>query len=171
MKRKTNGPMNAVKCYFTLIAWVICAALVIMTFFNLHCPGEWLPVVCVLGVFAELYFLGKYGEKYPLPNRFRPFVMLALVISALFAFSNFWLSMIALKDGMPRIVDGTYVLDYKGTVAAYLTEEEYHRLKCIEQRFCAGHTLFFYAGLMFLHCDKKVKVRLWPQNKVKRGDL
>ena len=74
------------RCYQSLIAWGICVCLVVMTFFQLHLPGDIWIIALMIGLFA-------------------------------------------------------------------------------------GHLLFFYAGTMFLHCDRKIKLRFWTPEKIKKGDL
>ena len=170
MKPAKTGFISFLKCYQSLIAWGICLCLVVMTFFQKHLPGELWIVVLLPGIFVNLYFVAKNREVYPLPGRFRGMVIVALVLCGGFAFINFFLSFMELAKGEPRILDGTYILDYKGTVAEYITQQEYHRLKCVEQRFYAGHMLFFYAGAMFLHCNRKMKLRIWTWEKVNKGD-
>ena len=154
----------------SLIAWEICFCLAAMTFFQKHLPGDIWIIALMFGMFANFAVIWKYGERYPLPERFKVFVILALVLSGLFAFFNFWVYIFA-YDGVPRIVDGRYVLDYKGTIAAYLTEREYHQLKCVEQRFWAGHLSFFYAGAMYLHLKSGPKLKVWTPDRIKKGDL
>ena len=155
----------------SLIAWGICAVLVLMTFFQLHLPGEIGIIAPMVGMFVNFAVIGKYGERYPLPERFKAFVIFALVLSGLFAFFNFWVYFFTYPGGQPRIVGGRYVLDYKGTIAAYLTEQEYHRLKCAEQRFWAGHPLFFYAITMYGHLKSGLKLTVWTPDRIKKGDL
>ena len=157
MKREETGLVPFLKRYHSLIAWGICLSLVVMTFFQRHLPGEWWMIVLVSGFFVNLYSVAKNKEAYPLPGRLRRLVIVAVVLCGGFAFINFFLSMMELAKGYPRVLDGAYIIDYKGTVAEYITQQEYHRLKCVEQRFWAGHTLFFYAGAMFLHCERKEK--------------
>ena len=170
MKREETGLVPFLKRYFSLIAWVVCLCLVVMTFFRLHLPGEWWMIVLVSGAFVNLYFVTKNREAYPLPGRFRGWIIAVAVICGVFATVNFFISLVELAKGDPRILDGAYIIDYKGTVAEYITRQEYHRLKCVEQRFWAGHTLFFYAGAMFLHCDRKMKLQIWTWEKFKKGD-
>ena len=170
MKQEKTGLVPFLKRYHSLIAWVICLCLVVMTFFQRHLPGEWWMIVLVPGFFVNLYFVTKNGEAYPLPGWFRSWVIAVTVICGGFAVINFFLSMVELAKGYPRVLDGAYIIDYKGTVAEYITQREYHRLKCVEQRFWAGHMLFFYAGAMFLHCDRKIKLQIWTWKKVKKGD-
>ena len=155
----------------SLIAWGICFCLVAMTFFQKHLSGDLWIIALMFGMFANFAVIGKYGERYPLPERFKAFVILALVLSGLFAFFNFWVYIFAHSDGQPRMVDGRYVLDYKGTIAAYLTEQEYHRLKCAEQRFWAGHLSFFYAMAMYGHLKSGPKLKVWTPDRIKKGDL
>ena len=170
MKREETGLIPFLKRYHSLIAWGICLCLVVMTFFQRHLPGEWWMIVLVPGIFVNLYFVSKNSEAYPLPGRFRGWVIAVVILCGVFATVNFFLSMVELAKGYPRVLDGVYIIDYKGTVAEYITQQEYHRLKCVEQRLWAGHTLFFYAGEMFLHCDRKMKLRIWTWEKVKKGD-
>ena len=159
------------RCYQSLIAWGICAVMVLMTFFQRHLPGDLWIIALMFGMFANFAVIGKYGERYPLPERFKVFVILALILSGLFAFFNFFVYFFTYPGGQPKIVDGRYVLDYKGTIAAYLTEQEYHRLKCVEQRFWAGHLSFLYAGAMYLHLKSGLKLKVWTPNRIKKGDL
>ena len=170
MKQGKTGFIPFLKRYHSLIAWGICLCLVVMTFFQRHLPGEWWMVALFLGFFANLYFVSKNREAYPFPGRFRGMVIAALILCGGFAFINFFLSLMELAKGDPRILDGAYILDYKGAVAEYITQQEYHRLKCVEQRFFTGHMLFFYAGVMFLHCDRKLKLQIWTWKKVNKGD-
>ena len=170
MRQGKTGLIPFLKRYHSLITWGICLCLVVMTFFQRYLPGEWWIFVMGLGIFVNLYFVSKNSEAYPLPGRFRGWVIAVVVLCGVFATVNFFISMMELAKGDPRILDGAYIIDYKGTVAEYITQQEYHRLKCVEQRFWAGHTLFFYAGEMFLHCDRKMKLRIWTWEKVKKGD-
>ena len=170
MKRKETGLAPFLRRYFSLIAWGICLCLAVMPFFQLHLPGMWWGFLLALGLFAELYFMGKNGVAYPLPDRLRGWVIAAAVLCGVFATVNFFISIVELAKGYPRILDGAYIIDYKGTVAEYITQQEYHRLKCVEQRFWAGHALFFYAGEMFLHCNQKMKLQIWTWKKVNKGD-
>ena len=169
MKQEKIGFIPFLKCYQSLIAWGICLCLVIMTFFQKHLSGEWWMIILVLGFFVNVYFAVKNREAYPLPGRFRGWVIIAAVLCGGFAFINFFISMMELAKGFPRILDGAYIIDYKGTVAEYITRQEYHRLKCVEQRFFAGHMLFFYAGAMFLHCNRKIKFQFWTREKINKG--
>ena len=170
MKQEKAGLIPFLKRYHSLIAWGICLCLVVMTFFQRHLPGEWWIFVMGLGIFVNLYFVSKNSEAYPLPGRFRGWIIAVVVLCGVFATVNFFISLVELAKGDPRILDGAYIIDYKGTVADYITQREYHRLKCVEQRFIAGHMLFFYAGAMFLHCDRKIKLQVWTWKKVKKGD-
>ena len=160
MKREETGLVPFLKRYFSLIAWGICLCLVVMTFFQLHLPGEWWMIAMFLVLLFDFYFVAKNREAYPLPDRFRGWVIAVTAICAVFAGINFFISMMELARGDPRILDGAYIIDYKGTVAEYIAEQEYHRLKCVEQRFAAGHMLFFYAMMMLAHCEKKVKLHI-----------
>lgn len=159
------------RCYQSLIAWGICAAILIMTFFQRHLPGDIWIFVLGVGMFVNLALIGKNREKYPLPEKWKPFVIFVLILSGLFAFFNFFAYLLTDPGGQPMIVDGQYVLDYKGTVAGYLTEQEYHRLKCGEQRLWAGHLSFFYAGTMYLHLKSGIKLKFWTSDRIKKGDL
>ena len=170
MKQDKTGFIPFLKRYHSLIAWVICLCLVVMTFFQKHLPGEWWMIVLFPGFFVNLYFVVKNSEAYPLPGRLRGGIIAVTVICGVFAIVNFFISLMDLAKGFPRILDGAYIIDYKGTVAEYITQQEYHRLKCVEQRLFAGHILFFYAGAMFLHCDRKLKLQIWTWKKVHKGD-
>ena len=170
MKQGKTGLVSFLKRYFSLIAWGICLSLAVMPFFQLHLPGEWWMIVLVSGTFVNLYFVTKNRESYPLPGRFRGWVIAVTVICGVFTTVNFFISIMELAKGYPRVLDGAYIIDYKGTVAEYITRQEYHRLKCVEQRSVAGHMLFFYAGAMFLHCDRKIKFQIWTWEKVNKGD-
>lgn len=170
MKREETGFIPFLKRYQSLIAWGICLCLVVMTFFQLHLPGEWWMVALFLVLFLDFYFAAKNREAFPLPGRFRGWIIAVTVICGVFATVNFFISLVELEKGYPRVLDGAYIIDYKGTVAEYITRQEYDRLKCMEQRFFAGHMLFFYAGAMFLHCDRKMKLQIWTWEKVNKGD-
>ena len=170
MKQEKTGLVPFLRRYHSLIAFGACLCLVVMTFFRLHLPGEWWILVMGPGIFVNLYFASKNSKAYPLPGRFRGWVIAAVVLCGGFAVINFFISMVELAKGDPGILDGAYIIDYKGTVAEYITREEYHRLKCVEQRFAAGHMLFFYAGTMFLHCDRVMKLQIWTWNRVNKGD-
>ena len=150
------------KRYFSLIAWGICLSLVVMTFFQLHLPGKLWGFLLVLGVFAELYFMGKNGVAYPLPDRLRGWVIAVTVICGVFAFFSDIFGFVELfPKGSPDILDGAYITRGKGFVRGiveYITEQEYHRLMCVEQRFWAGHMLFFYALLMCGSLRKKKRL-------------
>lgn len=159
------------RCHQSLIAWGICAVVVLMTFLQRHLPGEIWIIALFFGMFVNFFLVCKNRERYPMPGRFKVFVIVALILSGLFAFTNFFICLWPLMNGSPRIVDGNYILDYKGTVAKYITEQEYHRLKCIEQRLFSGHLLFFYTGTMFLHLQSKLKLRVWTPERIKKGDL
>ena len=159
------------RCSQSLIAWGICAAILIMTFFQRHFPGDIWILVLGVGMFINLALIRKNGEKYPLPERFKAFVILVSILSGLFAFFNFFAYLLTDPGGQPMIVDGQYVLDYKGTVTAYLSEQEYHRLKCEEQRLWAGHLSFFYAGTMYLHLKSGIKLKFWKPDKIRKGNL
>ena len=73
------------RCYQSLIAWGICAAILIMTFFQRHFPGDIWILVLGVGMFINLALIRKNGEKYPLPERFKAFVILVSILSGLFA--------------------------------------------------------------------------------------
>ena len=168
MKREETGLVPFLKRYQSMIAWGICLCLVVMTFFQLHLPGEWWMIVLVSGFFVNLYFVTKNGEAYPLPGRFRGWVIAVTVICGVFAGINFFLTMMVM-EGSPDILDGAYITRGKGFVRGiveYITEQEYHRLKCVEQRFIAGHMLFFYALLMCGSLRKKKRL----SNAEEKGD-
>ena len=168
MKREETGLVPFLKRYFSLIAWGICLSLVVMTFFQLHLPGKLWGFFLVLGCFAELYFMSKIGDAYPLPDRFRGWVIAVTVICGVFAGINFFLTMMVM-EGSPDILDGAYITRGKGFVRGiveYITEQEYHRLKCVEQRLIAGHMLFFYALLMCGSLRKKKRL----SNAEEKGD-
>lgn len=171
MKQVGKRFITFLRCHQSLIAWGICAAALGMTFFQRHLPGDIWILVMGAGMFANLAVIGRYGERYPLPERWKPFVILVLILSGLFAFFNFFAYLLTDPGGQPMIVDGRYVLDYKGTIAAYLTEQEYHRMKCEEQRLWAGHLLFFYAGTMYLHLKSGLKLKFWTPDRIKKGDF
>ena len=157
MKREETGFVPFLKRYFSLIAWGICLCLVVMTFFQLHLPGEWWMFALSLVLLLDFYFVIKNGEAYPLPDRLRGWVIAVTVICGGFAGINFFLSMMVM-EGSPDILDGAYITRGKGFVRGiveYITEQEYHRLKCVEQRLIAGHMLFFYALLMYGSLRKK----------------
>ena len=158
MKREETGLVPFLKRYFSLTAWVICLCLVVMTFFQRHLPGEWWMIVLVSGAFVNLYFVTKNREAYPLPGRFRGWIIAVTVICGVFTTVNFFISMMELWKGDPRILDGAYIIEYKGRVREYITQQEYHRLKCVEQRFWAGHMLFFYVLLMCGSLRKKKRL-------------
>ena len=170
MKQVGKRFVTFLRCYQSLIAWGICAAVLLMTFSQRHLPGNLWIAVLFIGMFANLFIVCKNRKRYPMPDRCKTFVIVVLILSGLFALINFFVCLGPLMSGSPQIVDGSYILDYKGTVVEYITEQEYHWLKCIEQRLFAGHLLFFYAGTMFLHCEKKVKLQFWTPDKIKRGD-
>ena len=168
MKREETGLVPFLKRYQSLIAWGICLSLAVMPFFQLHLPGMWWGFLLALGLFAELYFMGKNGVAYPLPDRFRGWVIAVTVICGVFAGINFFLTMMVM-EGSPDILDGAYITRGKGFirgVVEYITEQEYHRLMCVEQRFWAGHMLFFYALLMCGSLRKKKRL----SNAEEKGD-
>ncbi|MBD5133390.1 MAG: hypothetical protein HDT38_02800 [Clostridiales bacterium] len=171
MKQENTGFFPFLRCYHSLIAWGICAVVVLMTFFQWHLPGDLWIIALIFGMLVNLFLVCKNRERYPMPGRFKAFVIVALILSGLFAFTNFFICLWPLMDGSPRIVDGNYILDYKGTVVKYITEQEYHRLKCIEQRLFSGHLLFFYTGTMFLHLQSKLKLQVWTPERIKKGGL
>lgn len=159
-------------CYQSLIAWGVCAAVLMMTFSQRHLPGDIWILVLGVGMFANLAIIGKHGGRYPLPGKLKAFVIFVLILSGLFAFFNFFAYLLTYPGGQPKIVDGCYALDYKGTVVRHLTEQEYHRLKCAEQRLFAGPLLFFYTGIMYLHlAGNRLKFKVWTPEKVKKGDM
>ena len=170
MKREETGLVPFLKRYFSLIAWGICLCLVVMTFFQLHLPGKLWGFFLVLGCFVELYFMGKNGDTYPLPYRLRRWVIAAAVLCGVFTFfSNIFCSAELFPKGSPDILDGAYITRGKGFVRGiveYITEQEYHQLKCVEQRLIAGHMLFFYALLMCGSLRKKKQL----SNAEKKGD-
>ena len=170
MKRDETGLISFLRCYQSLIAWVICFCLVAMTFFQLHLPGKLWGFFLVLGVFAELYFMGKNRDAYPLPDRFRGWVIAAAVLCGVFAFFSVIFAFVELfPTGSPDILDGAYITRGKGFVRGtvrYITQQEYHRLMCVEQRVIAGHMLFFYALLMCGSLQKKKRL----SNAEEKGD-
>ena len=170
MKQEKTGLVPFLKRYHSLIAWVICLCLVVMTFFQLHLPGEWWMIVLVPGIFVNLYFVSKNSEAYPLPDRLRGWVIAAAVLCGVFAFFSVIFGFVELfPTGSPDILDGAYITRGKGFVRGiveYITEQEYHRLKCVEQRMIAGHMLFFYALLMCGSLRKKKRL----SNAEEKGD-
>ena len=160
MKQASTRFATFLRCYQSL-----------MTFFRRYLPGELWIAGLFIGMFVNLFLVCKNRSHYPMPGRFKIFVIAALILSGIFTVINFFLCLWPLEAGSPKIVDGSYVLDYKGTIAKYITEEEYHRLKCIEQRLFSGHLLFFYAGTMYLHLKSEIKFQMWTPNRMQKGDL
>jgi len=160
LRQKTPPVAAFFRHYHSLIAWLICLSMLLMTFFHQHLTGELWILALWVGIGVNFYFACKNNEAYPLPKKLRPYIIAALVLSAVFAIVNFFVSIKPLSYGEPRIVSGQYVLDYKGTIKRTLSEQEYHSMKCVEQRFWSGHSLFFYTVTMFFHSggnSKKVK--------------
>ena len=170
MKQGKTGLIPFLKRYFSLITWGICLCLAVMPFFQLHLPGKLWGFFLGLGVFAELYLMVKNRDAYPLPDRFRGWVIAAAVLCGVFTFfSDIFCSVELFPKGSPDILDGAYITRGKGFVRGiveYITEQEYHRLKCVEQRLIAGHMLFFYALLMCGSLRKKKRL----SNAEEKGD-
>ena len=156
MKHKIGKIITFLRCYQSLIVWIICVSVLIMTFFHGYLLGEWWGIVFGAGIFVNLYFVGKNRERYPLPGKFKKFAMAALIVSFLFSFPNFFLCLAETEHSIPEIVDGSFALvNYDGKGTKFITEEEYHHLKCVEQRLWAGHCLFFFSLAMYGHCEGK----------------
>ena len=128
--------------------WVICLALVVMSWFT-YFPGKlWIPVLILFAI------LNLGIPAPPLPGKLRPVVYVAVALSVLFTIVNFFVGITALSGGTAEIVNGNYYLVYKGEVVRMLADGEYHQFRCVEQRFWAGHLLTF-AALPMLHFEKK----------------
>lgn len=139
--------------YFSLILWIICAGLVGMTFFT-HIPtvdGKW---IVILGFCVILNLFRKRKTKFRW-KKFRIFTISILIFSFIFTFFNFWFGMAELGLGNPEEINGAYYqVSYDGLGTKLLSENEYHRLRRVEQRFYAGHLLSFAALGLFLDCEK-----------------
>lgn len=156
MRRTAGRIITFLRCYQSLIVWTICVFLVAMTFFNAYVPGKWYIPAVYLGMFVNLYMVGKNGERYPLPGKFKNFATAVMVVSFIFACLNFFLCSAETKGSVPEIVDGAYALvNYDGAGTKFITEQEYHHLKCIEQRLWVGHSMIFYSFAMRAHCERK----------------
>jgi len=81
------------------------------------------------------------AAKSFLPERTRLFVAL-IVVSALFTFVNFNVSIAHLMNGSPEILDGKFVQNNHGTVVQ-ITEDQFHLLKYIQLRAFSGHWVLF----------------------------
>lgn len=146
MKRAALKCVRFFQYYHGLLAWGICAGVVWMTFFNAYIPGEWWLIVLLIGLFAEWGFALRGKHRYHMADQVRPFVITAIIFSILFAVFNFFFYLAETEGSMPEIVNGMYALvNYDGKGIKWITEQEYHHFKCVEQRFWAGHMMAFYA--------------------------
>lgn len=146
------------RCYQILIVWGICAFLVLIAFFHIHLPGEQWIFILWIGVLIEFFSLSKIRKSVLIPKKYCKYVIAILFVSVLFSFLvTFFITVQAWANGYPTIVDGEYVLEQRGYIKEILSEQEYHRLKCLEQVQEAGHGMAFYAIIMMFRCEWKKK--------------
>ena len=88
-----------------------------------------------------------------IPEKYFKCVIVILIFSVLFSFFDSFFTLPGWVNGSPRIIDGNYVLQNKGTISK-ITEQEYHRFKCLEQQNEAAHMMTGYAIVMFIRCEK-----------------
>ncbi len=144
------------KHYHTLLAWAICASLVLMTYFHIYIPGGFWLIILFIGLFFEGRIALNGKNRYQISTKFKVFVIITMVFSFLFMFLNFFFHLAETGGSQPEIVDGAYAMvNYDGKGIKLITEQEYYHFKCVEQRFFCGHLLGFYALCMTAYLGNK----------------
>ncbi len=155
MKQTAVRYFTFLRCYHTLIIWGLYAGLVLMTFFRLHLPGERWIWISWLGVAGYFFSMTKLKSHQSIPRKYLKLLVVILICSILFSLFDSFFTISGWANGRPRLMEGSYVLIYKGSVKNSLTEQEYHFLKCLEQQNEAAHMLVFWAIFSIFRCERK----------------
>ncbi|KUO58390.1 MAG: hypothetical protein APF84_13210 [Gracilibacter sp. BRH_c7a] len=150
--------------YLALFAFVLSLLIHISTFFNVNpqkiFPAIWLFHAGIFIVFVPAVLTlnaWNQGNKDKSPFAILKIINVVPILMKVLAFVIFIYAIVNLQlslgsaNGQPQIVDGKYVLQQRGVITEYITEEEFNKYQAYQVRQFSGHWMMFYFLSATLH--------------------